>query len=402
MNPKAFTQYITNHLNTFVHIYSHTGFLVESSSPHYRTSDPFTEWTQLTHTLTDFSGGCIPRLVCVNDRILYAAAKTPDLIYVVGPVQCTGAASFRIRLYNPQIDEDWYAHVPFCKYEDLIEDILLIHNLYTEQLLRGDILAVYAYDADADIAEIQTNYSNIQFERQENTLSHNPYAQEVRLLDSIAQGDLISLEQCWKEEIRQDSYGTLSPNPLRNVKNLCISVITLASRAAIRGGLNPEISFSLCDSYVQKLEACTDSLICSAIAHECHREYTMLVASLRHALPKPGALKPTPHLNKCKNYIYAHLHEQITIEKIADAVHLNPTYLAGLFKKYEGCTIHHFILSEKMNLVKNLLKYSDYTYSEIASYLGFSSQSHLGTQFKKITGYTLREYRIKYGEEQFC
>lgn len=47
---------------------------------------------------------------------------------------------------------------------------------------------------------------------------------------------------------------------------------------------------------------------------------------------------------------------------------------------------------------KYLLAYSPYSYIEIATYLGFSSQSHLGKVFKKYTGMTLRQYRGKYGQ----
>jgi len=44
--------------------------------------------------------------------------------------------------------------------------------------------------------------------------------------------------------------------------------------------------------------------------------------------------------------------------------------------------------------------YSDYSYIEIATYLGFSSQSHLGTHLKKHTGHTLRQYREIYGRRE--
>ena len=59
------------------------------------------------------------------------------------------------------------------------------------------------------------------------------------------------------------------------------------------------------------------------------------------------------------------------------------------------------ILREKIGLAKNMLTYSGYSYIEIAAYLGFSSQSHLGKQFKKLTGFTLSEYRNTYGVRQF-
>ena len=63
-------------------------------------------------------------------------------------------------------------------------------------------------------------------------------------------------------------------------------------------------------------------------------------------------------------------------------------------------TLTDFILQEKVKLTKNLLAYSPYSYIEIATYPGFSSQSHLGKVFKKYTDMTLRQYRERYGREQ--
>lgn len=42
--------------------------------------------------------------------------------------------------------------------------------------------------------------------------------------------------------------------------------------------------------------------------------------------------------------------------------------------------------------------HSPYSYIEIATYLGFSSQGHPGKVFKKYTGMTMRQYREKYGQ----
>ena len=41
--------------------------------------------------------------------------------------------------------------------------------------------------------------------------------------------------------------------------------------------------------------------------------------------------------------------------------------------------------------------YSKYSYSEIAAYLGFSSQSHLGRYFKKEVNMTMKQFRAAYG-----
>ncbi|HLA58636.1 MAG TPA: AraC family transcriptional regulator, partial [Puia sp.] len=66
----------------------------------------------------------------------------------------------------------------------------------------------------------------------------------------------------------------------------------------------------------------------------------------------------------------------------------NYTYLANLFSETEGTTIEHFIISHKIERVKELIIYDELNLTEIAWKLHYSSVSHLSNQFKKITGLT--------------
>lgn len=115
-----------------------------------------------------------------------------------------------------------------------------------------------------------------------------------------------------------------------------------------------------------------------------------------------GILKKqkNPRINKCKDFIFSHLHDRITLEDLAAEADVTPTTSPSYSRNAKGSSISGYILQEKINRAKNLLIYSDYSYIEIATYLGFSSQSHLGTQFKKHTGYTLRLYREIYGRKE--
>jgi AraC family transcriptional regulator len=63
-------------------------------------------------------------------------------------------------------------------------------------------------------------------------------------------------------------------------------------------------------------------------------------------------------------------------------------YLSSLFSSLENITIEQFIILQKIERVKELLKYGELTLSEIAFALGYSSVQHLSSQFKKITGFT--------------
>ena len=62
------------------------------------------------------------------------------------------------------------------------------------------------------------------------------------------------------------------------------------------------------------------------------------------------------------------------------------TYLANLFSENQGTTIERFIITHKIERVKELLVYNELSLTEIAYKLHYSSVAHLSNQFKKITG----------------
>lgn len=74
---------------------------------------------------------------------------------------------------------------------------------------------------------------------------------------------------------------------------------------------------------------------------------------------------------------------------------LNQEYssLSRLFSSVEGITIERFIVKQKIEHVKELIFYNEFTLSEIAFQMGYSSAAHLSTQFKKETGMTPSEFR---------
>ncbi len=62
--------------------------------------------------------------------------------------------------------------------------------------------------------------------------------------------------------------------------------------------------------------------------------------------------------------------------------------LSTLFSSMESVTIEQYIILQKIERVKELLKYGEHTLSEISYKLGYSSVAHLSNQFKKVTGMT--------------
>lgn len=69
------------------------------------------------------------------------------------------------------------------------------------------------------------------------------------------------------------------------------------------------------------------------------------------------------------------------------------TYLSNVFSETVGITIQQFIITHKIEKVKEHLLYNELNVSEIANLLHYSSTSHLSKQFKKITGLTPSYYK---------
>ena len=77
--------------------------------------------------------------------------------------------------------------------------------------------------------------------------------QEIREAASIRNGDPEQLKRAWEEDYT-GKLGVLAKTTLRNFQNLGIVLVTLGSRAAMEGGVTPELAYSLSDSYIQKIE----------------------------------------------------------------------------------------------------------------------------------------------------
>ena len=132
------------------------------------------------------------------------------------------------------------------------------------------------------------------------------------------------------------------------MRNRGIVVVTLASRAAIRGGLLPEIAFSMSDVFIQKLEQETDLSLLLNMMHQFEFKYAEMVAEINARKAGPPKKDQYPRVEQCKDYIFQHLHEKISIRTLAEKLFLNANYLSEIFRQYEGITLTDFILKEKV------------------------------------------------------
>jgi AraC family transcriptional regulator len=93
------------------------------------------------------------------------------------------------------------------------------------------------------------------------------------------------------------------------------------------------------------------------------------------------------------DYIHAHLGEDLSLEAIAVEVGMSQYYFSRLFKQSVGLAPYQYVIQQRVERAKQLLKQQEISISDIALQCGFASQSHLNLHFKRWAGATPREFR---------
>lgn len=202
-------------------------------------------------------------------------------------------------------------------------------------------------------------------------------------------GDINAVRKNCEEERFLDSegVGTLSRNPITNLKYHFVITTAMITRFCKQKGMENEQAFRMSDFYIQKLDDIHTVLGIRNLHDEMVLDYTEKMRRICRSDTN------SRHINACKEYIYFHLKERITIEDLADALGVSASYLSRLFKKETGDSVSAYIRRQKMEVAKNLLRYSEYPVIDIANRLSFSSQSHFIQQFREYTGMTPKKYR---------
>lgn len=218
---------------------------------------------------------------------------------------------------------------------------------------------------------------------------HNTFDVEQTISEIVRKGDTAALTE-WVANAPAVRGGTLAADGLRQQKNLFIVSATLVSRAAIRGGMDVNDALSLSDAYIQKCELLSHVERITNLQYHMLLDYTERVERLRLGR------SPSKLVTDIGNYVQHHLSEPVNIEALAKAMYMSRTYLAAKFKKETGISLTEFVLKEKTEEAKRLLRYTDKSLSAIGAYLGFSSQSHFANTFRKYTGESPKEYRLRH------
>ena len=127
-------------------------------------------------------------------------------------------------------------------------------------------------------------------------------------------------------------------------------------------------------------------LLCEAFSmllHEHRQELTKFVPANQLELER---------LEKMLNYLNTHFSEVISLQELADQIHLSKEVCCRLFKKMTGKTITRYLEEYRANKSLHLVQSGQYSMTQIAEIVGFSNPSRFASAFRRSYGYNPGEY----------
>lgn len=104
---------------------------------------------------------------------------------------------------------------------------------------------------------------------------------------------------------------------------------------------------------------------------------------------------PTYQLNQILECVDSRLAEDIKLADLAGLLGMSPFHFGRMFKQSMGISPHQYVIQQRIERAKLLLKNSDRAILDIALECGFTSHSHLSKQFRKVMGMTPRNFRSR-------
>ena len=259
----------------------------------------------------------------------------------------------------------------------------LIYFLFSNLIIESKQLMNISQEKFHQQSKINESIQRYKFDTQK-TESSYPFEKEKELMTKVKTGNA------------QDAKGILNDllgyvffsegNSIEFIKSRAIELCSLLSRAAIEGGAPKENILKINNNFLKTLTEIKDF---EDLCFKLQEIVEVFTDSMFNITPT----KNTELIKKAIGYIAENFSTNLTLDDVANYVHLNPSYFSSLFKQSTGSSFKEYLNMVRIEESKRLLSNTDYSVINIAVATGFENQSYYSKVFKKLTGLTPRQYR---------
>ncbi|SFL36560.1 response regulator transcription factor [Pelosinus propionicus] len=213
-----------------------------------------------------------------------------------------------------------------------------------------------------------------------------PFHYERNVLDKVRCGDRKQAKEALHELL--DGIFSSKAN-MDTIKACVLELLIVLSRSAVEGGANIEQLTLLNLNCINHLNECNNKTQVEA----------WMLASLDHFMDNMLENRSSMNLrviNKACDYIVKNYHKNISLEEVAQTVHLSPFYFSRLFKQEKGYNFVDFLTKVRIEKAKKMLQNPDFTAVRIAAEVGYQDASYFSRVFRQTMGMTPNQYRNEF------
>ena len=351
----------------------------------------------LSYMKSHFEHETVPVILSSHLGLMWCAARgnlesqESDIPYyiVIGPVLNTNLSEEVIRKATKtfNVDMSWrkgfvnlMQSLPVLPLPLLFQYALMLHYCLTgEKLNRSDI----AFQESEELRGKTGSKKRTQ-NRSDRFLT---YRNEQAILNNVRTGNLDYKKDLERGHQLSNGVRAETGDPIRQAILTTSTFTSLCVRAAIEGGLTPDMSYALGDSYIQSLLNCKNITDVRAISHTMYEDF---IQRVRKARDNP---QYTKQIRSCIDYIELNLTEDLSIRTLAERAGYTEYYLSRRFKEETGTSVKDYINRARIDHARLLLATTDLPVAEIASRLRFCSSSYFSSRFREVTGILPNRYR---------
>ncbi len=217
------------------------------------------------------------------------------------------------------------------------------------------------------------------------SVEHYPYEKEKNLITKMKTGDIQGAKGILNDLL---GYVLFSKgNSIEAIQLRSIELCSVLSRSAMESGAPSQQLLTLNEGFLKSFLSSQDfDEICMRLQEAVQTFSTSI-------LVKPQG-KQQDLIKKSAKFLAEHYADPLSLEQLANQVHLSPSYFSTLFKENTGSSFKEYLNKIRIEESKTLLTNTDYSILDIATAVGFEDQSYFSKVFRRFTGLTPKQYRL--------